>query len=306
MREHGWQRPPGAERVIKPPAKAGPAQRLYENGASAEDLAALVGCGASYIHQYARANRWTRRLRGETEPPPMSDEIAAIEAALRDPALSRRELVRLINRGIALTAADVLATGAAGAERRSAALGSLAAIARSMPEEPAPACSCGGDGEPFPDANELIEEITRRFEEFAALEDAGAFSFRPPEPERASAGAARDGPEGRLPSAAPRSDIEDANPGGCMSEVIDRPDQNRFEMPVQGGLALAYYRRDGDRLTLTHTEVPEHLSGQGIGSRLAKGVFEAIRASGGKAVAQCPFMAAYADRHPEYAALLAR
>lgn len=109
MREHGWQRPPGAERVIKlPPAKAGPAQRLYENGASAEDLAALVGCGASYIHQYARANRWTRRLRGETEPPPMSDEIAAIEAALRDPALSRRELVRLINRGIALTAADVL------------------------------------------------------------------------------------------------------------------------------------------------------------------------------------------------------
>ena len=88
--------------------------------------------------------------------------------------------------------------------------------------------------------------------------------------------------------------------------VVDRPDENRFELPVEAGVALAYYRLDGDRITLTHTEVPEHLSGQGIGSRLAKGVFEAIRAGGGKAVAECPFMASYAERHPEYAALLAR
>ena len=91
-----------------------------------------------------------------------------------------------------------------------------------------------------------------------------------------------------------------------VSEVIDRPDKSRFELPVEGGVALAYYRLDGKRMTLTHTEVPEHLSGQGIGSRLAKGVFEAIRAGGGRAVAQCPFMAAYADRHPEYRALLER
>ena len=91
-----------------------------------------------------------------------------------------------------------------------------------------------------------------------------------------------------------------------MSEVIDRPDRNRFELPVGGDVAVAYYERDGQRITLTHTEVPEHLSGQGIGSRLAQGVFEAIRASGGKAVAQCPFMAAYAERHPEYAAALER
>lgn len=89
-----------------------------------------------------------------------------------------------------------------------------------------------------------------------------------------------------------------------MSEVIDRPDKSRFELPVAGALALAYYRLDGERMTLTHTEVPEHLSGQGIGSRLAKGVFDAIRESRRKAVAQCPFMAAYAQRHPEYAALL--
>ena len=89
------------------------------------------------------------------------------------------------------------------------------------------------------------------------------------------------------------------------TEVIDRPDKSRFELPVADALALAYYSLDGERIMLTHTEVPPHLSGQGIGSRLAKGVFEAVRASGRKAVAQCPFMAAYAARHPEYAGLLA-
>jgi transposase-like protein len=169
-RLHGWERPPGAERLIKlPPERAGAAQRLYEGGASAEDLAGVLGCGASYIHQYAREHRWTRRPQGEAEPAPLSEEVAAVEAALRDPDLSRRDLVRLIERAVALTAADVLATGAARAERRTAALGRLAAIARGMPEDPGPAPA--GDPEYFPDANELIEEIARRFEEFCATED---------------------------------------------------------------------------------------------------------------------------------------
>ena len=86
--------------------------------------------------------------------------------------------------------------------------------------------------------------------------------------------------------------------------VVDRPEKSRFELPVGNDVAVAYYSVDRDRMTLTHTEVPQHLSGQGIGSRLAKGVFEAIRARGQKAVAKCPFMASYASRHREYAGLL--
>lgn len=84
-----------------------------------------------------------------------------------------------------------------------------------------------------------------------------------------------------------------------MSEVVDNPEKHRFELAVEGGTALAYYKLEGDRITLTHTEVPQELSGQGIGSRLAKGVFEAIRARGLKAVLKCPFMAAYAAKRPE-------
>ncbi|HEV7328146.1 MAG TPA: GNAT family N-acetyltransferase [Bosea sp. (in: a-proteobacteria)] len=82
--------------------------------------------------------------------------------------------------------------------------------------------------------------------------------------------------------------------------VVDRPDQNRFELDIDGELALAYYKLDDDRVVLTHTEVPQALSGQGIGSRLAKGVFEQIRASGRKVVPRCSFMAGWVSRHKEY------
>ena len=86
--------------------------------------------------------------------------------------------------------------------------------------------------------------------------------------------------------------------------VKDNPAESRFELPVENELAVAYYQiRDG-RFVLTHTEVPQHLSGQGIGSTLASGVFEAIRERGGRVIAKCPFMAAYASQHPEYAGML--
>jgi predicted GNAT family acetyltransferase len=88
------------------------------------------------------------------------------------------------------------------------------------------------------------------------------------------------------------------------ANVIDHQDVSRFELPLDGDVAVACYRLDGGRIVLTHTEVPPRFSGQGVGSRLAKGVFDAIRASGRKVVTQCPFMAAYAGRHPEYTDLL--
>src|SRR5918993_2947476 len=83
--------------------------------------------------------------------------------------------------------------------------------------------------------------------------------------------------------------------------VRDNPDQHRFELPVGEALAAAYYRVDGNRVVLTHTEVPQELSGQGIASRLAEGAFALIRASGRKAVTRCSFMAQWASRHPEVA-----
>ena len=83
-------------------------------------------------------------------------------------------------------------------------------------------------------------------------------------------------------------------------DVVEKSEQNRFELALDGGTALVAYRVDGNRLVLIHTEVPEEFSGQGIGSRLAKGVFELIRAIGRKAVVRCPFLKAWIAKHPEY------
>ncbi len=85
-----------------------------------------------------------------------------------------------------------------------------------------------------------------------------------------------------------------------MGEVVDNPGQSRFELSLPEGMAVAAYRRDGDRIVLIHTEVPQALSGQGVGSRLARGVFELIRAGGYKVVLRCSFMQAWSARHPEY------
>lgn len=87
-----------------------------------------------------------------------------------------------------------------------------------------------------------------------------------------------------------------------MSEVRDNPAEHRFELAIDGSdeAAEAYYRIDGDNVVLTHTTVPQAFSGQGIGSRLACGVFDAVRASGRKAVLRCPFMGTFYARHLEY------
>ncbi len=86
--------------------------------------------------------------------------------------------------------------------------------------------------------------------------------------------------------------------------VIDNPAQHRFELPVGDAIAVAVYRLEGERVILVHTEVPQELSGQGIGSKLAEGVFELIQGSGRKVVTECPFMAGWVGRHPEYAKLV--
>jgi GCN5-related N-acetyl-transferase len=45
-------------------------------------------------------------------------------------------------------------------------------------------------------------------------------------------------------------------------------------------------------------------AGQGYGSRLAHGVFEALRRDGKRVIAKCPFMSSYAPPTPKYGALL--
>ncbi|EYR82194.1 acetyltransferase [Shinella sp. SUS2] len=87
-------------------------------------------------------------------------------------------------------------------------------------------------------------------------------------------------------------------------DVRDNPAESRFELAVGDEMAVAYYREENGRIVLIHTEVPQALSGQGIGTRLARGVFETLRARKTRIIAKCPFMAAFAVKHPDYASLL--
>ena len=86
-----------------------------------------------------------------------------------------------------------------------------------------------------------------------------------------------------------------------MPQVKDNPAMRRFEMASGGAVAFVEYERAGDgRIALLHTEVPEALSGRGVGSKLVRGVLEALRAEGSKVVPRCEFVAAYIEQHPEY------
>jgi uncharacterized protein len=86
--------------------------------------------------------------------------------------------------------------------------------------------------------------------------------------------------------------------------IRDNPALHRFEFDLDGGVAVAYYQLAPGVITFTHTEVPAELWGQGIGSKLVRGVLEIARARGLKVVPKCPFVAAYMAKHPEFNDLL--
>lgn len=87
--------------------------------------------------------------------------------------------------------------------------------------------------------------------------------------------------------------------------VVHNAEKSQYELSVEGGQAVLGYNRKGGTIYLTHTEVPEALEGQGIGSRIVKHALDQARADGVKVAPWCPFVRAYIDRHPEYEELVA-
>lgn len=90
-----------------------------------------------------------------------------------------------------------------------------------------------------------------------------------------------------------------------MPTVHDNKDRQRYELLQDGHLAIAAYERDGDTIIFTHTVVPDALRGMGVGSTLVKAALEDARSRGLKVVPQCPFVAAYIAKHPEWRDLVA-
>lgn len=88
-------------------------------------------------------------------------------------------------------------------------------------------------------------------------------------------------------------------------KVIRNVDEGRYEMEVEGHLAVADYEAVGTVVAITHTGVPEELGGRGIASKLMAFVLADIKAQGKKVNPVCPFVAAYIDKNPEWKSILA-
>lgn len=88
------------------------------------------------------------------------------------------------------------------------------------------------------------------------------------------------------------------------NNVRDNTERHRFELDIDGHIAFSNYKREGGTITILHTEVPKELSGRGIGSELARGVLDIVRAQGLTVQPLCPFVAGYIAKHPEYANLV--
>ena len=83
--------------------------------------------------------------------------------------------------------------------------------------------------------------------------------------------------------------------------LADNPALHRFELRTGGEVAAyAEYNAIQGALLFTHTEVQPAHEGRGLGSRLAKFALDEVRARGLHAIPQCPFIAAYIRKHPEY------
>ena len=90
-------------------------------------------------------------------------------------------------------------------------------------------------------------------------------------------------------------------------EIINNKDLGRFELTLEDATAELRYRRDGNRIDLLHTEVPEALGGRGIASTLARHALDYARQEGLEVHVYCTFVATFVKRHPEYSwATLAR
>jgi len=85
-------------------------------------------------------------------------------------------------------------------------------------------------------------------------------------------------------------------------QVTDNPDHSRFEAYVDGVLAgFSAYETASDLIMFTHTEVDDAFEGHGVGSALARGALDAVRADGTrKVLPRCPFIRAWIERHPDY------
>lgn len=88
--------------------------------------------------------------------------------------------------------------------------------------------------------------------------------------------------------------------------LINNESSRQFELVVDGVKAKIVYELQKNRMSLLHTEVPEALEGQGVGTAIIEKTLQYLKDNNLKLVPWCPFVVAYLRKHPEWKTILAQ
>lgn len=88
-------------------------------------------------------------------------------------------------------------------------------------------------------------------------------------------------------------------------EVADRPDEQRWELLVDGEHAgQIEYRSRGARVAMIHTEIEPSFEGRGLASELIARALDDARSRRLQVLPHCPLVREHIKRHPEYVELV--
>lgn len=89
------------------------------------------------------------------------------------------------------------------------------------------------------------------------------------------------------------------------TDVRHNEAEQRYEIAIDGKVAVADYEIDGDRQIFTHTYVPPELRGKGLAEQLVRAALNDARAAKRKVVPACSYVDTFMQRNREFADLRA-
>ena len=93
-----------------------------------------------------------------------------------------------------------------------------------------------------------------------------------------------------------------------MPEVIQDTGKSRFEILVDGTIVgCSMYQLFENSIVFTHTVIEADRQEHGLGGELVQSALDTIRDTTKlRVVAQCPYVAYWISKHPDYESLLTR
>jgi len=104
--------------------------------------------------------------------------------------------------------------------------------------------------------------------------------------------------------------MDAATPDAAGALIVEHDPENDRYVLMRDGVELGqtvYDRPERGVIEFLHTEVDQSLQEHGLGSALAAGALDDVRAnSADRVIALCPFISGFIRKHPEYADLRTR